>query len=179
MMAIPPAKTVRNSLSGILAISESIVDSSIEEAAAATCDVAVVGSEVVSACISSIEGRYRCNEDVFDVIRCLGVVNDVTELICNMHTTITAAASSSIDIPIFRASTKNNLYEDDGHTKFPLKNSKTNKQQHQPRRRAAPDDALECCYATTRSITPHMQPLIRSGIRPSNAIIIIVHDGAD
>jgi copper chaperone CopZ len=80
MIPIPPAKTVRNSLSGILAMSESIVDSSIDEAAAdATCDDAVVGIEVVSACISSIEGRYRCNEDdVVDVIRYLGVVNDVT-----------------------------------------------------------------------------------------------------
>lgn len=83
-----------------MAISESIVDSSTEAAAAAAaCD----GVAVVSACISSREGTYRCNDDVFVIPCCfrtgviivvgifgsilvettggevlLGVVNDVT-----------------------------------------------------------------------------------------------------
>lgn len=51
-----------------MAISESIVDSSTEEAAAAAaCDVGIV---VVSACISSREGTYRCNDDDVFVIPC-------------------------------------------------------------------------------------------------------------
>ena len=83
-----------------MAISESIVDSNTEEAAAAAA-AACDGVAVVSACISSREGTYRCNDDVFVIPRfrtgivvvgifdsilvettggevLLGVVNDVT-----------------------------------------------------------------------------------------------------
>jgi hypothetical protein len=90
-----------------------------------------------------------------------------------MHTTINAATSSSIDIPIFRAEfdTKSAATQATRHTKFPLKTSTNNKQ-----RRVSLDDApLECC---SRSITPNMQPPIGSGIRPSHATIIVAHDGA-